>query len=519
MPDPTIQHDSNGNPILKKGAAPKDNHATQFQDNGTPYKTVESTKLIVEYYNSKTVVRDKQTGEVIPELSKELHTQYGSPQVQKFLKEMGDKVLYTRQNFKGFQVQSRGNSQNGTYTSSPQNQLDWDDFKARHKDWINQKYTGGVEAFIKDVQDKSKSGTATEWFQNRINEFSREKFGEDYFKKGSKGPDALDGKFGQVTFSVPRFFESAPQPDTPQRKPDPDLTQKKLEYEAAKKANGDGWWLQDVANMAATLTDPINRYEPSLQQVDMKAPEYSLMDPSRQIAAMQEQGARYGNLVENTAEGQVARATMLGAAGEQASQVAGALAGVEAQNVQISNNGAIQNAAAYNQEQQLNATAMDQYVQRMATLGQQYDNSKKTRKYQQLAAFVNGVTNNHRKKMMEQVLFPDTFVDPETGDTTIAPSGRDFMNPYDTYVNPGTPSSGQSPENYLLQQANMVNMARRIAANEGWDPKTTADFVAGAHNMGKPQTPADKSAQYKQLQANAMLGMYQGAQLPRVDED
>jgi hypothetical protein len=423
-------------------------------------------------------------------------------------------VLYTRQNFKGFQLQSRANTGKGTYTSSPENELDWQDFKARHKDWIDQKYTGGVEAFLQDIQDQGKSETATKWFQNRVNEFSREKFGEDYFKEGSQGPDALDGKFGQVTFSVPRFFESEEQPDLPERPKPADLEQKKLEYEAARKANGDGWWLQDVANMAATLTDPINRYEPSLQQVDMKAPEYSLLDPSRQIAAMQEQGARYSDLVQNTAEGQVARATMLGAAGEQASQIANSLAGVEAQNVQISNNGAIQEAAAYNQGQQLNATAMDQYVQRMATLGQQYDNSKKQQKYQQLAAFVNGVTNNHRKKMMEQVLFPDTFADPITGEMTIDPSGRDFMNPYDTYVNPGSGSSGQSPENFLLQQANMVNAARKIALREGWDQKTAENFIAGAQSMGKPQTAADKSAQYKQMQANAMLSMYRGASAP-----
>ena len=192
------------------------------------------------------------------------------------------------------------------------------------------------------------------------------------------------------------------------------------------------WWLQDITNFVGTLTDDINRYEPTQGRIALQTPGYVTLDPTRRLAANQEQFARMQQMTENTVDGNVGLASMTGTQGQSFANAANVLGDVENANVGIVNQAYNTNAQIMNQEAAANETGRQKYVEDMATLNQQLDNAEQQNKWRQIAAFNNGTTNWFRKKQMEQVLFPDVYVDPILGDVSVDPSGRSLFGP-DTY--------------------------------------------------------------------------------------
>jgi hypothetical protein len=192
------------------------------------------------------------------------------------------------------------------------------------------------------------------------------------------------------------------------------------------------WWLQDITNFVGTLTDDINRYEPTQGRVALQTPGYVTLDPTRRLAANQEQFARMQQMTENTVDGNVGLASMTGTQGQSFANAANVLGDVENANVGIVNQAYNTNAQIMNQEAAANEVGRQKYVEDMATLNQQLDNSEQQNKWRQIAAFNNGTTNWFRKKQMEQILFPDVYVDPILGDVSVDPSGRSLFGP-DTY--------------------------------------------------------------------------------------
>ena len=201
---------------------------------------------------------------------------------------------------------------------------------------------------------------------------------------------------------------------------------------APKKKSG-SWWLQDIVNFTGTLTDQVNRYEPTQGKIDLQTPGYATLDPTRRLAANQEQFARLQNMTENTTDGNVGLAAMTGAQGQAFANAANAISEVENANVGIVNQAYAQNANIMNQEAGANEAGRQKYVEDMATLNQQYDNALQQKKWREIAAFNNGTSNWFRKKQMEQVLFPDIYVDPLSGDVDVDPSARDPLG-YQTYA-------------------------------------------------------------------------------------
>jgi hypothetical protein len=192
------------------------------------------------------------------------------------------------------------------------------------------------------------------------------------------------------------------------------------------------WWLQDITNFVGTLTDDVNRYEPTQGRIALQTPGYVTLDPTRRLAANQEQFARMQQMTENTVDGNVGLASMTGTQGQSFANAANVLGDVENANVGIVNQAYNTNAQIMNQEAAANESARQKYVEDMATLNQQLDNAEQQNKWRQIAAFNNGTSNWFRKKQMEEVLFPDVYVDPILGDVSIDPSGRSLFGP-DTY--------------------------------------------------------------------------------------
>lgn len=211
--------------------------------------------------------------------------------------------------------------------------------------------------------------------------------------------------------------------------------------QTAQRKTG-GWYLQDTVNLAGAMTDPINRYEPLLSQVDLETVDPTFRDPSRMIAANQEQQSKYQEMVTNSMDPSVAAAVMLGASGQAFEQIANGLSEVEMQNAQIANQSAQANAGIRNQEQIANTEALGRYVGEMATLNQNLDNSRALKKARVNAAWNNGMTNWYRKKAMEQVLFPQTYQNPITGNWEFSDQKRDVRDPQ-TYQGAGTQTAAE----------------------------------------------------------------------------
>ena len=373
------------------------------------------------------------------------YSQYGSPNINQILAKTPN-VRYTNVNFGTFGQQPRmGNT--GIYMSSGNAQArksgdlsaeEWQDFKDRHGDWIDKEYAGGFDQYKKDLlAGKTTGDKAADWFQGKVNEKSRERFGVDYFtdpNAAGNNPYKRDSKFGQVTFSVPRFFDAPAEiiPEKPKEEPKKPEVVVREDIAPPQPRRQGPWWLQDIVNFTGTLTDRVNRYEPTQGRVSLQTPGYVLEDPTRRLAANQEQMARLQEQAMNTTDGNVALASMMGAAGQGFANAANVLGEVEGRNVNTVNQAYLNNAQIRNQETVANENARQKYVEDMATLNQQMDNAEQQRKWRQIAAFNNGTTNWFRKKQMEQVLFPQVYVDPITGETEFSGQGRDLFGP-DTY--------------------------------------------------------------------------------------
>ncbi len=313
----------------------------------------------------------------------------------------------------------------GYYKPRSGKDLDMDDFKKRHGEFINSKYDGGYSAFEKQLADKKTAPGATLWFQKAADDELIRQGQPRYFTgTDDKSAYATDGKFGANTWAVPSLNRPAPDPvlqDAPKKEDTP-----KTPADDKAPPSDNGWWRQDKNNLLTAVTDQVNKYSPMLQQVDLQAPDYSLLDPSRQIAAVQEGAARFQDLAMNTAEGSVARANVLAHAGESGRQVADIISQYENQNVQISNQAAQQGAQIHNQEVTTNAGYLDKFIGETAVMGQNYDNARRDRKYRINDAMNQGITNAQKQTQLEQVL-PQVHVDRNTGRMEFSGNGKDLM--------------------------------------------------------------------------------------------
>ena len=484
--------------------------------------TLEDGTVVKAYYKGNQKYVKDANGTILASATRTdtNFEQYGSGNINQILSK-ADNVLYTETNFGSFARQPNVKG-TGIYLSSGNaaarksgdlSPEEWADFQKRHGDWIETQYTGGFAQFQKDLKtDKATGDKAAAWFQDSVNEKSMKQFGVPYFAPlGSNketNPYFRDSKFGQVTYSVPRFFDAPPPPEQPgdemsyfcveytdgtknvvsvshkagEAPVAPSGSNVKTVGSASKdKAVIDGqcisvpekefektpkkegpWWLQDIVNYVGTMTDEVNRYAPSQGKVDLVTPGYDLLDPTRKLAANQEQMARFQSQVENTADGNVGLATTLGASGEGFANAANVLAADEAANIGIVNQAYGVNSQIQNQEIMANENARQKYVEDMATLNQQYDNSLQQRKWRQIAAFNNGTTNWFRKKQMEQVLFPQVYTDPILGDVDFSGQGRQILEEDGTGMAPQT----YSPAYMSNTGANMPGTGTGI---ENWN--------------------------------------------------
>lgn len=372
-------------------------------------------------------------------------TQYGGERIKQIL-EKDPTAIRTNINFGEFGTQNRIQN-TGIYLSSNNAAArkagvlsadEWEDFENRHGDWIESTYDGGLKQFKEDLTKSPETGKkAAEFFQTAVNQKSKEKFGVEYF--GDQGAYAKDGMFGQVTFSVPRFWDkteeapAAPTTTTPttaggtetvaEEKQPVSREINDLTREPVRRNND--WFLPDIMNFTGAMTDQISRFEPLLSRVDLEEQEYVLNDPTRMLAANQEQMSRMSGQLERTLDPTVAAASLLAASGEGFVNAANVIAATENANVQTVNAVNANNTQIRNNEQLGNIQALQKYVGDMATLNYNIETAENQRKWRRIAAFNKGTDNLFKRKLMETVIFPQFSVDPINSEVFFTGQGKD----------------------------------------------------------------------------------------------
>ncbi len=224
----------------------------------------------------------------------------------------------------------------------------------------------------------------------------------------------------------------------------------------------DTWFAPDIMNFVGAMTDRINRYEPSQGKIDLVKPGYDLLSPDRQLAANQEQMARYQNQIENSADSNVGLATMLAASGAGFQNAANVLGNIENANVGIVNNAYGQRAAIENQEIASNETMRQKYIQDMAILNQNQDEAENARKWRRIGAWNQGWQNYTKDKMMEEILFPQVHIDNITGEYSF-PGGRD-PNAIDLYRNYYLGQQSQKGHRQQMSADDYLNYYKQFSA-------------------------------------------------------
>ena len=515
----------NGNEVgiglTKEGETKKVEKPDANKERFVESRISEDGSVVDVYYQGQDIIIKDKEGKILlkkPRTKDVGFTQYGSPEIQKMLETAGDNVIYTAINFGDFGIQPPL-KQTGIYLSSGNqasrkegdlSKEEWDDFYYRHGDWIDNEYTGGFDQFKKDLQKGTVTGhKAAEWFQNKKNKKSIKEYGVPYFTAPtSTNPYSLDKKFGQVTYSVPRFFdlkkpETPPVAETPEKEPpvktttDPfKLTEVKPGEDYAKeKPLLDTWFAPDITNFVGAITDPINRYEPIQGKVNLVTPGYDLLDPTRQLAANQEQMARYQYMLENSVDPQIALSASLAASGEGFQNAANVLANVENANIGIVNQAYQQNAAIENNEIMANENARQKYIAEMAMLNENMDKAKSLKKWRVISAYNQGWHNFNKDQMMEQVLFPQVHTDNITGAVQFSGNGR-AIDEYNTYNNPYGMGNSQNP----IPSTDALKSYYDELIGKGFTPEFAEKFLLNQISTNKKKSNNSTEQDYAEAQ-------------------
>jgi hypothetical protein len=376
----------------------------------------------------------------------------------------------------------------------------WSDFERRHGNFIEKSTGDGFEDWKTKVEKGDKGSVAK--FQKAYNDY----IGYDYFKTRDthKDPYGVDDKLGWITFSAPALYTDVSiaespikETETPPTSTDPKpFTVDEIETGddfAKETPNLDTWFAPDIMNFVGAMTDPINRYEPSQGKVNLVTPGYDLLDPTRQLAANQEQMARFQNQLENSVDPQIALSASLAASGEGFQNAANVLANVENANVGVVNQAYQQNAAIENSEIMANENARQKYIAEMAMLNENEDKAKSLKKWRVIGAFNQGWHNYNKDQMMEQVLFPQVYTNNITGDVRYSGNGR-AVDEYNTYSSVYGIGNTQNP----LSIETMQKMHNDLI-NQGFTPDFAEKLILKQIPTARQQRQKTREEEYEDM--------------------
>jgi hypothetical protein len=176
------------------------------------------------------------------------------------------------------------------------------------------------------------------------------------------------------------------------------------------------WWLQDIIGTAGAAFDLANikRYQPWQATPEVRVPDVTFYDPTRQLAANSEQAnMAYQAQTAFTNPQQLAAASSV-IQGQAAKNAADTLGQYNNLNVGLANQFSDKKTDILNQASQNKANLDTQLWDKYTILNQQFDNSKAMARQNLRQQFINGITNRANTANLNS-LYPQYAVNPLDG--------------------------------------------------------------------------------------------------------
>lgn len=189
------------------------------------------------------------------------------------------------------------------------------------------------------------------------------------------------------------------------------------------------WWTQDKINFAASIGDRYNlkKYMPTYVGTDAVLPNATFYDPTRQLAANQEAANAQNMMSAMYAGPQRFRAVGSNIQGQGATNAANILAQVQNQNVGVANQFEGMRSEILNNQALRNAVAKKTYLDELATVNQQYDNSKAAANQNVRNNLLSGMSNAQRTYWMNKFTSQQFNLNPTNGQITYGEGRKDLF--------------------------------------------------------------------------------------------
>jgi hypothetical protein len=204
------------------------------------------------------------------------------------------------------------------------------------------------------------------------------------------------------------------------------------DYNSPEYTRGDQYspfWLQDkIRNVSAAINwANIKRYNPALLQYNPYIPQPTPYNPEQEIAASQAAARGVGDMMRGvTGSVQGLGSRLSQTQGDLANIVAKTMGTYNNQNVGVANEFAYKVSDIVNQGRLKNLQSLQNYVDQVNTLNQNYDNAKAQAREEWTNALSDAYTNRAKAQALNS-LYPQFHTDPSSGGLIDFVKGRDMI--------------------------------------------------------------------------------------------
>ena len=290
-----------------------------------------------------------------------------------------------------------------------------DDFMRRHKDIIDT-YDGGAEKWKADqTSARGKENPAMTHVVNEINKRHKDISGHDLVDPNKRGAYLP----GVELFNLPGISKkpAAKVPGTVVKEPEADRgpiqRNTPVPYTESKKAP---WWLQDIIKLSGAIGDKarIKKYNPWQATPEVRLPEATFYDPTRELAANTEMAnMALQNSAAFTSPQQQAAANSV-AQGQMAKSAADVLGRYNNLNVGVANQLSKEQTNIMNVASQNKANLDTQLWDKYTIANQQFDNANAQARQNIRQSYIDAITNRANTANLNS-LYPQYAVDPSRG--------------------------------------------------------------------------------------------------------
>ena len=206
---------------------------------------------------------------------------------------------------------------------------------------------------------------------------------------------------------------------TPTEKPEEEITRDDFQRNPPPPLGPQGeapWWLQDIIKVAGAVGDKarIKRYMPWQATPQVRLPEATFYDPTRELAANAEQANISAQAAASFTDPRQLAAQMSAAQGQAGKNAADIMSRYNNLNVGLANQLSQERTNILNQASQNKANLDTQLWDKYTVLNQQFDNSKAQARQNIRQSYMDAITNRANTANLN-TLYPQYAVDPSRG--------------------------------------------------------------------------------------------------------